>query len=89
MSQFDVYPMPHVDYLLNELGQAVYLSMLHLTKGYSQIPIAPSDKEKTIFPTTKGLFHFFKMPFGPHRTTATFQQLMDRVLAAIKGFTAT
>lgn len=29
--QFNVYAMPHVDHFLNNLGQAVYLSILDLT----------------------------------------------------------
>ncbi|MGH0117755.1 UNVERIFIED_CONTAM: hypothetical protein FKN15_039051 [Acipenser sinensis] len=81
ISKFDAYPMPRVDELLDRLGKARYLSTLDLTKGYWQIPLESSSREKTAFATPDGLFHFQTMPFGLHGAPATFQRLMDRVLS--------
>ena len=86
VSKFDAYPMPRIDDLLERLGGAEYLTSLDLTKGYWQIPLRPGDKEKTAFVTPKGLFQFSRMPFGLHGAAATFQRLMDRVLAPVKAF---
>lgn len=44
---FNAYPMPRVDILLSQLGEAVHI----LTKGYWQIPLSPQDKEKAAFMT--------------------------------------
>ncbi|KAL0187932.1 hypothetical protein M9458_015031 [Cirrhinus mrigala] len=43
VSEFDSYPMPRVDKLLDRLGRARYISTLDLTKGYWQWPLAVPD----------------------------------------------
>ena len=72
VSNFDAYPMPKIEDLLERLGGAEYLTSLDLTKGYWQIPLREGDREKTAFVTPKGLFHFLKMPYGLHGAAATF-----------------
>ncbi|XP_054846354.1 uncharacterized protein K02A2.6-like, partial [Eublepharis macularius] len=76
VAQFDAYPMPRADVLVDHLGSARYLSALDLTKGYWQVPVRPADREKTAFATPRGLFQFKKMPFGLHGAAATFQRLV-------------
>ncbi|KYO27749.1 hypothetical protein Y1Q_0005298 [Alligator mississippiensis] len=51
IAKFDAYPMPRVDELIENIGQARYISTLDLTKGYWQVPVAPEDQEKTAFTT--------------------------------------
>lgn len=41
VSQFDSYPMPRVDELIERLGRARYVSTLELTKGYWQVLLSP------------------------------------------------
>lgn len=38
---FDEYPMPFVDELIDLLGRAQFISSLDLTKGYWQVTLAP------------------------------------------------
>lgn len=80
VSKFDAYPMPRVDELIERLGHARYFSTLDLTKGYWQVPLTDSAKEKTAFVTPDGLFQYLCLPFGLHGAPATFQRLMDIVL---------
>ena len=43
-----------------------------------------TDREKTAFTTSEGLFKFTKMPFGLCNALATFQRLMDLILAGLQ-----
>ncbi|XP_069089507.1 uncharacterized protein [Pleurodeles waltl] len=88
LSLFDTYPIPRVDEVLEKIGQARYMSTIDLTKGYWQIPLAPSDKEKTAFVAPSGLYQFTVLPFGLHGAPATFQRLMDQLLRPFHDFTA-
>lgn len=81
IAQFDTYPMPRADLLIDQLGKAQYLSALDLTTGYWKIPVALEDREKTAFATPRGLFQFRRMPFGLHGVAATFQCLVDQARA--------
>ncbi|KAI2666719.1 Retrovirus-related Pol polyprotein [Labeo rohita] len=58
VSEFDGYPMPRVDELLDRLGRARYISTLDLTKGYWQVPLSPEDKAKTAFSTPTGHWQY-------------------------------
>lgn len=88
VSRFDAYHIPLVLGLLERLGTARYLSKLDLTKGYWQIPLTPASQEKTAFAIPQGLFHFTRMPFGLQWAAATFQRLMDKVLANHQDYAA-
>ncbi|KAH8241145.1 hypothetical protein KR038_006285, partial [Drosophila bunnanda] len=44
----DKYPIPNVVFILANLGKAKYFTTLDLKSGFHQIPLAESDREKTI-----------------------------------------
>ncbi|KAL0199496.1 hypothetical protein M9458_008036, partial [Cirrhinus mrigala] len=46
VSEFDGYPMPRVDELLDRLGSARYITTLDLTKGYWQVLLSETAKPK-------------------------------------------
>ncbi|XP_025062379.1 uncharacterized protein LOC112550614 [Alligator sinensis] len=85
---FDTLPMPHVAELVECIGNTQYIMTLDLVKGYWQIPTAREDQLKTAFRTPWGLYEFMRMPFGLHGAAATFQRLMDWVLAPHVEYTA-
>ena len=78
------YPMPRVDDTLDSLREARYISTLDLRSGYWQVEIDSESRDKTAFITHRGLYEFLVMPFGLSNAPATFQRLMDIVLAGIK-----
>ncbi len=88
VSEFDGYPMPRVDELLDRLVRARYISTLDLTKGYWQVPLSDSAKAKTAFSTPSGHWQYRTLPFGLHGAPATFQRLMDIVLRPHQQYAA-
>ncbi|KAL0148421.1 hypothetical protein M9458_056231 [Cirrhinus mrigala] len=88
VSQFDGCPMPRVDELLDRLGRARYISTLDLTKGYWQVPLTPTAKEKTAFTTPSGHWQYRSLPFGLHGAPATFQRMMDILLRPHQTYAA-
>ena len=66
ISQFDMYPLPRLDEMVERLGEAQYISTLDLCKGYWQVPLRRQDREKTTFSTPGGLYQFTVLPFGLH-----------------------
>ena len=84
----DPYPMPRIEELLERLGDARFISTFDLAKGYYQVPVNPNDKDKTAFMSKLGKYRFTKMPFGLRNAPATFQRLMDHVLAGMQEYAA-
>ncbi|XP_050984340.1 uncharacterized protein LOC127176618 isoform X2 [Labeo rohita] len=88
ISEFDSYPMPRVDELLDRLGRARYISTLDLTKGYWQVPLSEAAKPKTAFSTPSGHWQYRTLPFGLHGAPASFQRLMDIILRPHQSYAA-
>ena len=80
----DAYPLPRIDATLDTLHGSQWFSTMDLVSGYWQVEVDQADREKTAFCTTEGLFQFRVMPFGLCNAPATFQRLMDLVLAGLQ-----
>ena len=61
------------------------LIFLDAFSGYNQIMMHPRDECKTAFMTELSSYCYKAMPFGLKNAGATYQQLMDRVLAPMLG----
>lgn len=68
----DAFPLPRIDELLQQLDGACVFTKLVLCNGYHQIPMAESDKCKTVFTCRYGSYQFTVISFGLMTATATF-----------------
>jgi hypothetical protein len=80
VTEFDPYPIPQINQILDEVAQAKFITTLDLTKGFYQVPLDPQAKAKSAFITPFGHFAYNVMPFGMMNASATFQRLVDKVL---------
>ena len=71
------------DDILDTLGGTKFFLSLDLAAGYWQIGMDEDSKAKSAFITHHGLYEFIWMPFGMCNTPATFQGLMELVLAGL------
>ncbi|CAG2218766.1 Transposon Ty3-G Gag-Pol polyprotein,Transposon Ty3-I Gag-Pol polyprotein [Mytilus edulis] len=74
------YPLPLIDDILAQLGNAKYISSCDLKSGFWQVLMDEKDREKTAFACHRGLFEYNVMPFGLQNSPAVFSQLMEIVL---------
>lgn len=80
----DAYPLPRIQDTLDTLSTAKWFTTLDLASGYWQVELTPRARKAAAFCSRKGLFEWNVMPFGLCNAPATFQRLMDRVLAGMQ-----
>ncbi len=73
---------------LDRLGKARYISTLDLTKGYWQVPLSQSSREKTAFSTPQWPLALPGATLRPARAPATFQRMMDILLRPHQAYAA-
>ena len=81
----DSFPLPRIDDCVDQVGSAKFVSKFDLLKGYWQVPLSKQAREIAAFITTSGLYSYSVMPFGLRNPPATFQRLMNMVVAGLEG----
>ena len=80
----DAYALANIQDCLDTLKGARYFATMDLASGFWQISVAPEHREKTAFPTRRGLFEFRRMAFGLANGPSTCQRLMEQVLRGLQ-----
>ncbi len=81
----DSYPLPRTEDCVDQVGTAKFVSKFDLLKGYWQVPLSKRARDLASFITPSGLYSYTVMPFGLRNAPATFQRLMNKVVAGLKG----
>ena len=68
---------------LDALAGSVYFTTFDMKNSYHQVEVEPGDSDKTAFICREGMFKFKTMPFDLCNAGATFQRLVDMVLAGV------
>jgi hypothetical protein len=75
----DMFPMPLVEDVIDQLGKSTWFTALNLQSGFWQIRMALEDMKKTALITKTGLYDWTVMPFELKNATSTFTQTMSEV----------
>ena len=83
----DPYLLPRIDAMLDNLAGTKMFSCLDLIWGYHQVPLTKEASLRTAFITPQmspSHWQYIYMPFGLQDAPATFQRLVDNMLAGIQ-----
>ena len=75
--------MPLIEEIIEELAGSSYFTKLDMQSGNHQVRMKKEDEYKTAFKTHHDHYQFKVMPFGLTNAPATFQCVMNEVLAPI------
>ena len=83
----DPFPPPWIDQLVDSASRHARLSFLDAFQGYHQIPMNPTDQEKTAFITPRGTYCYRVMPFGLKNAGSTYQRMVTNMFGHMIGKT--
>ena len=81
----DGYRIPLIVDILEKAPDVHYISTLDAESGFYQVKIKKSDRPKTVFTFGSGHYQYKRLPMGLKNSPATFQRLMDILLAGVPG----
>ena len=75
-------PIPDIKQMINRIGEKrpKYMTVIDLTSGYHQAPLAVDSMAYTAFICFMGLFEWLRVPFGLKGAPGYFQQIMATIV---------
>ncbi len=80
----DCYPRPRMEDCVDSIGSARFVSKLDLLKGYWQVLLTQRASDISAFVTPDCFLQYNVMAFGLRNAPATFQRLIQMVLAGVR-----
>lgn len=84
----DSYPLPRMEDCIDNIGSARFVTKLDMLKGYWQVPLTPQASDISAFVTPDTFLQYTAMAFGLRNAPATFQRLVNIVLADVPNCNA-
>lgn len=79
----DYFPLPRLQDVLEQLGQATLFSILDLASGYWQIEVEEKSRHYTAFSTPEGHYQCLRMPFGLANSPSSWCRLMSVAMSGL------
>lgn len=79
----DVFPIPRIDDILDQLGRAKFFSVLDLQSGFHQIELEENSRDYTSFQTEQGSYRFTRVPFGLKIAPNSFARMMSLAFSGL------
>jgi hypothetical protein len=78
----DIFPLPHIDTIIEGMHSMVLFSKFDLCNGYWNICNSEETEDLMAFKMTRGLYAPRVMSFSPTNTPAFMQWFMNHILSA-------
>jgi hypothetical protein len=85
LCKVDIFPMPTVDSVLDNLSGGCYFTKLDLKRAFNQITVDDRSAEILTLNTSKGLFKVHRLSPGLSVAPAIFQRTMTGIMAGLQG----
>lgn len=85
VSRTDCFPLKRIEDCIDSIGLALFVSKVDLMKGYWQLLLTERARAISAFVTPDGFYEMKRMPFGLKNAPATFQRLMNAIIADLQG----
>ncbi|KIH69313.1 reverse transcriptase [Ancylostoma duodenale] len=84
LESFD-YPLPVPGDIFATLNEGAVFLQIDLSDAYLQIELSDESKKMVVINTHRGLFQYNRLPFGIKTAPGIFQQVMNKMVAGLRG----
>lgn len=80
----DKFPLPRIEEIFDNLGKAIYFSVLDMASGFHQIKIEKKSRHVTSFSCDKGSYQWKVLPFGLNISPNSFSRMMSIAFSGLQ-----